>query len=61
MDQTRTLFVYLQPFHNANTNMTINDKTVDIVLEIRTRGARMAPGADEPTELWRRHPYYVIF
>ena len=51
------LFIFTY-FHNAKTNigtnLTINDKSRDGVVETRTRGGRME-GTDESTELWR-HP-----
>ena len=50
MGQSRPLFVYFRPFHITN-HLQI-EKSVDVVLGIRTRGRRME-GVDETTELWR--------
>ena len=60
MGQARPLFVYFSFFSNDkySTN-TINEKSIDGVLGIRTRGGRMV-GADESTELWR-HPHMEFF
>ena len=55
MDQTRPLFVYFRPFFVTMTNtvqQTINGKSIDGVLGIRTRG-RSLVDADRSTELWR--------
>ena len=34
---------------NYSTNLTLNDKSVDVVFGTRTQGSRIV-GADEPTE-----------
>ena len=55
MGQTQHLFVYFRPFPNTMTNiaqnLTINGRSIDGVLGIRTRNHRIV-GADESTELW---------
>ena len=58
MGQNRPLFLYFRYFHNAKTNLTIIDKSVDGVLDSRTRDGRME-GTDESTKLWR-HPYQTV-
>ena len=61
MLQTRLLFVYSRPILNTMTNivqLTLNGKSIDGVLGIRTLDRRME-GADESTEL-RRFPHPSI-
>ena len=55
---TRPLFVYCLSFHM--TNLTINDKSVDDVLGIRTQGSRIV-GIDNSTELCGRPHYSAMF
>ena len=50
MGQSRPLFVYFRSF--LIIILTQIEKSIDGVLEIRTRGRRMV-GADKTTELWR--------
>ena len=51
MGQSRPLFIFVfSTCHNSN----VNNKSIDVVLEIQTWGGRME-GADGSTELWR-HP-----
>ena len=50
MGQSRPLFVYFCSFL-VIISIQI-EKSIDVVLGIRTRGHRMV-GADETTELWR--------
>ena len=54
MGQTRPVFVYFRPFHNAITNiaqnLTINDKSIYGVPGTQTLGSIME-GIDESTEL----------
>ena len=56
------LFIFTY-FHNAKTNigtnLTINDKSRDGVVETRTRGGRME-GTDKSTELWRCPELYKV-
>ena len=57
MGQSRPLFVYFRDFLNT-ISIIQNEKSVDGVLGIRTRGLRMV-GNDATTELWR-HPQWII-
>ena len=58
MGQTRVLFVYFRTFHNLMTNikqnLTLNGKSMDGMLGIRTRDRWML-GADESTDLLQPH------
>ena len=49
MSKSRPLFVFISTFSLQNSN--INWKSIDVVLEDRTRGHRMA-GTDGSTDLW---------
>ena len=53
------IFVLLSHCKDKYSTMTINDKSVDGVLESRTRGSRME-SADESTELWK-YPIMYMF
>ena len=63
MGQAWPLFVYFCPFLNTLTNivqyLTINGRSIDGVLGIRTRDYRMVSAADS-AELWR-HPSWYNF
>ena len=55
MGQSRPLFVYFRSFLTISLQ---NEKSIDGVLGIRTRGRRMV-GADETTELWRPPQLFI--
>ena len=57
MGRSRPLFVYFPSFL-VTISMQI-EKSIDGVLEIRTRCCRMV-GADKTTELWRPHISYIL-
>ena len=59
MAQTRPFYLLSFFSHDKYSANTINDKSVDGVLGIRTRGGRMV-GADKSTQLWR-HPLMYYF
>ena len=55
MIQTRPLFVYFCPFHNAKTNKVqflLSIKSIECEFGIRSRAGR-TEDADESTRLWR--------
>ena len=60
MGQSRPLFVYFRSFLIPITISIIQiEKSIDVVLGIRTRGRRME-GKDETTEPWR-HPHCFYY
>ena len=60
LSQTRPLFVYFRPCLSTMTNLTINGRSIDSVLGIRTRDRGMVC-VDESTELLQLQKNIFLF
>ena len=59
MGQVRPLFCLFLSHDKYSTNLTINEKSVDGVLETRTRSDRIV-WADKATDLWRHQKWVIV-